>query len=174
MDWGDLQKTHDAIARRASNIFLQHQGLDPQVFVMQVKQSNRIVMVPPETVLSMYETEDGRNHLSGLINSLIDPSGASAKEVAAQYGFLPDVVVQVHEGRQGGQGDAPEQDCVMIVLHAAEIGSIHVAHPVAHNPYLHLKPAPFPGPDLIESFGCDMDHGAAAVACHDTCHDAPR
>jgi len=148
MDWITLKKTHDAIARQAFDIFLQHQSLDPQIIIMR-SESNRMVVMPSHVVWSMYEEESGKCSLSNLIHSIADPSGESARTIESQYGFLPDAVVQIHEARHGDQARA--QDCVVIVLHAAEIGSIHVTHPVAHEPHPHVMPATFPGPEALDS-----------------------
>jgi len=147
VNWVDLQKIHDAIARQASDIFLQHQCLDPQVFIMR-SEPKRMVMMPPRAVRAMYETESGKNQFSSLIHSLIDPASTSARSIESQYGFLPDVVVQVHEAKHGDQ--AHTQDCVMIVLHAVAMGSIHVTHPIAHKPHPHVIPAVFPGPEVLD------------------------
>lgn len=157
MDWALLQKTHDCIAQTAFNIYLQHQSLDPQVMIMQAGQPDRMVMVSPKAVAAMYESKQGKDHLSRLIRSLVDPTSASAKGVQSQYGFLPEVVVQIHEATMfnidtdtGRKDEASTQDCVMVVLHTA-FGSIPVAHPIAQNPYPHVTPAPFPGPDVLEN-----------------------
>lgn len=157
MDWPTLQKTHDSIAQTAFNIYLQHQAVEPQVMMLRAGVADRLVMVPPKAVAAMYETEQGRHQLSRLIRSLMSPHSATAKAVEQQYGFMPDLVIQIHEAVQcdldaetGTKVHGTEQNCLLVVMHTA-FGSIPVAHPIVKDPYPHVVPGAFPGPEVLDT-----------------------
>lgn len=158
LDWHALEAVHDHFIGRAMELCAQDEH--PPVLIAVRARANGQVLgsmpFPAEVIARLFEDEAGKAQMARLLLDLVADTPMS-RATWFLMGFVPDVLVQIHEAWWVMRPSAPavrqdlsqapdRRECLVISLHT-RAGTVPVMHEIVAEPTRHVVRAPFPAAD---------------------------